>query len=290
MGMQSQYVESEDGCRIAYRVYGTGEPTVLLSNGIGCNQAYVDHLIRALAERYRTVIWDYRAHVDSDPPERLEDLTVETCLADMHRVAEAAGGERLVLAGFSMGVQIGLEYLARHPRGIEGFIALLGTYEYPLRSFFHMGRAGEWVVPGMLKLFGLGPKPLQAVWKAALAGPWTFPLGKLLVLNPKAAKREDFESWRRHLSDMDARHFLALGKSLSAHSAAHALSRLAGKPCLVIAGDRDNFTPLPVCRRLHEQVPGSEWFVIPGGSHGGLFEFPELVNPRVLAFMERHFS
>jgi pimeloyl-ACP methyl ester carboxylesterase len=86
---------------------------------------------------------------------------------------------------------------------------------------------------------------------------------------------------------MDARHFLALGKSLGAHSASHALERLADLPCLVVAGDRDNFTPLHVCRRLHERVPGSEWFVIPGGSHGGLFEFPELVNPRVLDFMQR---
>ena len=43
---ESRYVTSFDGARIAYRVFGAGEPTVLISNGIGCNQAFMEPLIQ----------------------------------------------------------------------------------------------------------------------------------------------------------------------------------------------------------------------------------------------------
>ncbi len=286
---ESRFVASFDGAPIAYRSYGSGQPTVLLSNGIGCNQAYVDHAIRALAAQTRVVIWDYRGHLDSAAVDDPRALTVETCLRDMHAVTAALGDGPLVLAGFSMGVQLSLEYLHRHPRRVHGLIALLGTYEYPLRSFFHMGRAGEAIVPGTLAAARRWPRAARRVWRSVLGGGWVFPLAKLLVLNPAAAGRDDFESWRRHLAGVDPLVFLQLGVYLSAHSAAHGLERLAGLPCLVVAGDRDNFTPLAVCRKLHQRAPGSEWFVIPGGSHGGLFEFPDVVGPRLQAFWREHF-
>ena len=173
MTVSSQYAIGFDGARIAYRVYGEGEPTVLLSNGIGCNQAFVDHVIRALSARYRVVIWDYRGHVDSEKPADPRDLTVDWCIRDMEAVVNAAGIDQVVLAGFSMGVQISLEYFHRHPEKIRGFIALLGTYEYPLRSLFYMGRAGEPLVRSVLKLVKLRPSVFQRVWRLALSGPWT---------------------------------------------------------------------------------------------------------------------
>jgi pimeloyl-ACP methyl ester carboxylesterase len=286
---ESHFTESFDGAPIAYRIYGEGSPSVLLTNGIGCNQAYVDHLVRALAMHHRVVIWDYRGHVDSPAHADPRQVTIDCCLSDMHAVVEAAGLQQMVLAGFSMGVQISLEYHHRHPGRTLGLLALLGTYEYPLRSFYNLGRFSEGLVGLMHRLAARAPGPMGKVWSAALSGPWTFPIAKYLVLNPKAARADDFESWREHLAGVHPQTFLQLGIYLGRHSAAHVLPSLS-VPSLVVAGDRDYFTPLKVCRRMHEQIPGSEWFQVKGGSHGGLFEFPDLINTRVLDFMERHFS
>ena len=85
-----RFATSFDGARIAYRVYGQGEPSIFLSNGIGCNQAFVGRIIQALATRYRVVIWDYRGHVDSEKPKDPRDLTVDWCIKDMRAVALAA--------------------------------------------------------------------------------------------------------------------------------------------------------------------------------------------------------
>jgi pimeloyl-ACP methyl ester carboxylesterase len=284
----SQFATSFDGARIAYRTYGAGEPAVLLSNGIGCNQAYVDHLIRALAGRYRTVIWDYRGHVDSDRPADPRGVTVDCCLADMEAVVAAAGISRPVLAGFSIGVQISLEYIRRHPDAASGMLALLGPYEYPLRSFYHAGQLWENILPALLDLVRSRPALAQKVWSTVLTGPWMFPAAKLLELNRKAARRDDFVSWTDHLAGVDLELFLQMALYLGRHSAAEVLPQLR-IPCLVVAGDRDGFTPLATARRMHELAPGSELFVVEGASHGGLFEFPGPVNARVLQFMEQHF-
>jgi pimeloyl-ACP methyl ester carboxylesterase len=285
----SELTKSFDGARIAYRVYGQGDPTVLLSNGIGCNQAYVDHVVRALAGRYRTIVWDYRGHVDSEPPSDPREYDLDQILRDMDAVVEAAGIGDVVLAGFSMGVQVSLEYYHRHPGRVRGFLMLLGTYEYPLRSFFYLGRAAEPFIRAALSLVRLRPPLFQKAWSTILSGPWVYQFARLFVLNAGAARREDFESWREHLARFDMHTFLQLAVHLGAHSAGHVLPEV-DVPTLIVAGDKDNFNPIRNCRRMHEQIPGSEWFPVAGGSHGGLFEFPEIINPRVLAFMDRHFG
>ncbi|MBN2493818.1 MAG: alpha/beta hydrolase [Deltaproteobacteria bacterium] len=286
---QSRIAIAADGARIAYRSYGRGAPTVLLSNGIGCNQAYTDHLVRALASRYRTVIWDYRGHVDSDPPSGPEQTSVAACLRDLEAVVGELGGGDLVLAGFSMGVQISLEAYLRLRDRTRGLLLLLGTFEFPLRSFFHAGPLWERIAPGVLAAGRSWPEALRASWRTLFAGPWLWPAARLLVLNAQAARREDFESWQIHLSRMAPETFLQMAIHLGQHSAASALPQI-DVPCLIVAGDRDNFTPLEVIERMHARIAGSELAVIEGASHGGLFEFAEQVNARVLSFMAEHFD
>jgi len=286
---QNKTVQSFDGARIAYRVFGAGEPTVLVSNGIGCNQAFVEPLIQALAERHRVVLWDYRAHVDSPVPDDLSTLTVWHCLGDMEAVVADLGLERMVLAGFSMGVQILLSYYERHPAQVLGLVALLGPAEYPLRGLMRVGRVLEPVLPAVAKTAGKSPRLFQKVWHTALSGPWTTQVAKHLVLNPDAVRWASFESWRAHLADFDVRAFLQLAANLSRHSAAHVLPTVR-VPTLVVAGERDNFTPLAALRRLRDGIPGAEYFEVKGASHAGLVEFPDEINARVTGFMARHFG
>ncbi len=71
------------------------------------------------------------------------------------------------------------------------------------------------------------------------------------------------------------------------------LSRYRGTvrvPTLVVAGEKDNFTPLSSLRRLRDGIPGAEYYEVPGASHAGLVEFPDEINARVVAFMTQHFG
>jgi pimeloyl-ACP methyl ester carboxylesterase len=286
---ESRTVQSFDGATIAYRVFGTGELTVLLSNGIGCNQALVEPLIQALAQRYRVVLWDYRAHVDSPVPQDLDTMTVHHCLGDMEAVVADLGVGRMVLAGYSMGVQIEIAYFERHPEQVQGIIVLLGPAEYPLRDFLHIGRVLEPMIPGLAKTAEENPRLFQWVWHAALSGPWANQVAKLLILNPQAVQWSYFDSYRAHLADFDVRAFLRLAADLGNHSAAHVLPTVS-VPALVVAGEKDNFTPLSVLRRIRDEIPDAEYFEVKDATHGGLVEFPDEINARVTGFIARHFG
>lgn len=286
---ESQFTRSFDGTRIAYRTYGNGSPTILLSNGIGCNQVYLEYLIGDLEKHYRVVVWDYRGHVDSDTPTDLRNLTVDCCVQDVLAVMNAAEIDQAVVGGFSMGVQVSFEIYAQLTERVSGILALCGPYENPLRTFFYMGPLVNAVFPAFVSGVRRHRKLVQKVWRAVLSGPWVFPAAKLLVFNAKAVKRDDFERYRPHIANIDVVTFLQTAVYLSKHSAAGVLPRIE-VPTLVVAGTKDNFTPLSVCRRMYEMIPGAEWFSVEDGSHGALIEFPEIIGNRVLQFLTRHFD
>ena len=285
---ESRFTTSFDGARIAYRVYGEGSPTVLLSNGIGCNQVYLDYLIRDLQKHYRTVIWDYRGHVDSEKPSDAKILTIDCFMRDMLAVMEAAEIGDAVLGGFSMGTQVCLEFYSRFPERVLGLLALCGPYEHPLKTFFHVGPLADALYPLLLREVNRNPERAQRVWSFMLSGPWVFSVARLLVLNRKAVKREDFERYRPHIANMDILTFFQTGACFGQHTAKSVLPRI-DVPTLVVAGDEDNFTPVSVCRRMYEMIPTAEWYLVKGGSHGSLIKFPDEINSRVLKFMARHF-
>lgn len=286
---ESRFIESFDGTRIAYRAYGKGSPAVFLSNGIGCNQVFLDYLIRDLASHYRTVVWDYRSHVDSDVPEDRRAVSMDCFMRDMQAAMDAAGVKRAVLGGFSMGVQVSLEFLSRFPERAEGLLLLCGTYEHLMRSFFYVGPLLDAVFP--LLLYGMehNPERVQAVWTHIFSQPWVFQVARQFVFNRDAVKQSDFDRYQPHIANIDVQSFLHTCYNIGRYSSKDVLSDIR-MPTLVVAGEKDNFSPLSVCRRMHEQIQDAEWMLVEGGSHGSLIEFPERINERVLDFMSRHFG
>ena len=77
---------------------------------------------------------------------------------------------------------------------------------------------------------------------------------------------------------------LAMWRTLPRFTPAE-LARIRART-LVCAGERD------VIRRDHTEalaraIPGAELWIVAGASHGAMIERPDLVNPRVLAFLAR---
>lgn len=285
----SLYAKSFDGRNIAYRVYGKGKPTVVLSNGIGCHQVFLDYLIGDLSKHCKVIVWDYPGHTDSDKPADPRLWTLGNCTKDMLAILEDSGTERAVFGGFSMGVQVSLEFAARHPEKTEGLIALCGAYKYPLKTFFHIGPILSPVFPSLFALLRQIPQTSQTIWKILFYGPWAFPVAKIAMVNRKRIKRSDFDLFRPHFASIDLIAFLQILSYLNEHSAENVLPAIK-VPTLIVAGAKDNFTPLKLNEEMHSLVPGSELYMLPEGTHGSLIEFPELINPRVIQFIHKHFA
>ncbi|MDY7104098.1 MAG: alpha/beta fold hydrolase [Actinomycetota bacterium] len=103
-----------DGVRIHWEATGDG-PAVLLTHGYTATSRMWEPNLAALAADHRVVTWDIRGHGRSDSPTDAAAYSVDASVADMAAVLDAAGAERAVIAGMSLGGYLSLAFHLRHP-------------------------------------------------------------------------------------------------------------------------------------------------------------------------------
>lgn len=107
-----------DGASIWYTDMGTGTPVILLHGGLG-NAGNWGHQAPALvAEGYRVVAVDSRAHGRSSWDGRL--LSYEQMAGDVLAVMDAAGIGRAAVVGWSDGAVTGLAMARKAPERVAG--------------------------------------------------------------------------------------------------------------------------------------------------------------------------
>ncbi len=87
-----------------------------------------------------------------------------------------------------------------------------------------------------------------------------------------------------HMVDIDLPMFLRMLRSAGEHSALDLLPSI-DVPALVIAGDRDSFTPPRYAEEMAALMPRGELLMVAGGTHVVPLERKELVSERVEKFL-----
>jgi pimeloyl-ACP methyl ester carboxylesterase len=88
-----------------------------------------------------------------------------------------------------------------------------------------------------------------------------------------------------HLGHMDARVFLRMVDLMADHDLEDWLPNVK-VPTLVIAGEKDLFTPLHRSYRMAELIDDSELLVLAEASHAAIVEHPQTINQRIDRFIE----
>lgn len=113
-----------DGVRIAYEVHGAdgSRMPMLLTHGFGESARMWEPNVAALSAGRPVITWDMRGHGDSDSPDDQSLYTQAACLDDMSALLDAAGAERAVLAGLSLGGYLSLAYRLAHPQRVAALL------------------------------------------------------------------------------------------------------------------------------------------------------------------------
>lgn len=281
---------ARDGEALAFRVDGEpgggARPPLLCANGIGVSTFFWDHLAAHFAPARGVVTWDYRAHGKSPVPAHPEQLSVARCAEDLWAVADAAGVDRVVLVGHSMGCQVILEAARLAPSRVAALVPMLGAAGRVLQSFL----GGPDLTPLLRLVVAAGaraPGLFERLLRATLRAPGMWEAVRLLgIVHPDLCPREEFDPYFAHLAQLDLRGYFALANDLLTHDATPFLPELA-QPALVVAGERDLFTPLARSQELAAGLQDAELVVVRGGSHAALVEQPELIALAVEKFLRR---
>jgi len=278
-------VARPDGAEIHVEIEGTGRSTVVLCDGLACDGFAWKYLRPALSERFRVIHWMYRGHGRSPlPPEGVKP-SIPQFVDDLAAVIDAARVRSAALIGHSMGVQLALEFHRMHPARTRALLLISGSPGHPLDTF-HDTTLLRRALPSLRRTAERFPRLASMVTKAGIRSGIAMEIAMSTEVNASLLRRADLAPYFEHIETMDPRYFLLAMQAASEHGAEDHLSAV-DVPTLVVAGDRDRFTPTWLSRRMALEIPSAELFLVRGGSHTALLERPEEVNHAVLDFLQR---
>lgn len=246
-----------DGVRLNYQFHGSDSQALpmILSHGFSATSGMWAQNVEALSRDRRVITWDMRGHGASDAPEAQEAYTEDTFCGDLAAVLDAAGAERAIIAGMSLGGYLSLGFHIRHPERVAGLL-LVDTGP----GFKNPEARGAWNQVCEQTAAGIEAKGLgNSGSPEVMAAHHDHPLGLARAARGVMAQRDAsvFES----LPGIDV-------------------------PTLVVVGDRDtNF--LRASEYMEHKVPGAERVVISDAGHASNMDNPEEFNQAVVAWLQR---
>lgn len=279
-----------DDTPIFYRVRGPANaPAVVFCDGIGCDGYVWKYLEASLLATHRIVHWHYRGHGRTPMPRDPRRVDIADLADDLAAVLDAAVGDGsgAVLAGHSMGVQVCLEMYRRHRDRVRGLILLCGSYGTPLRTFKGK-RTLEQVLPFVRFAVNRIPTIAQTLVTRLVPTELAYQIATRFEINGELIRRDDFFPYLEHMARVDVRLFLEMLAAAGRHTARELLEHVA-VPTLIVAGDRDGFTPADLSAEMHRLIRDSELHVVQGGSHTAPIERPAEVTERIADFLRKKF-
>jgi pimeloyl-ACP methyl ester carboxylesterase len=249
------YAEA-NGLKQYYEEEGSGPPLVMLNGSFGTLDATANPwftLRPFLAQRFRVVHVEARAHGRTDNPGGADSYNRPTLAADIAALVEHLGLAPAHVAGYSLGGLVGLELAFAHPRILRSVIGI---------GAFYMDDAKT-----LAGLQGFDPDRFEQenpVWAA------------------EYARRHDPHYGPGHWRDLLRWTSVPEARSYTAED----LGRIT-VPTLWIAGDDDPFFELDQLVTMKRRIPGAELLIVNHAVHDVHGTHPHLIGPAILDFLTR---
>lgn len=280
--MREERVRSFDGTDLAVQVAGEG-PLVVLANGLGGTwRAWAPFLAR-FGTDHRIASWDYRGLYRSGPPAEPDAVRLTDHSRDLAAVLDWLGGEPVVVIGWSMGVQLGVQFALDQPDRVTGLVLVSGSPGDPLAGVVH-ATFGHHVVPPLTHLIELGAHPFGLALQGLVAtGQAPTALRALGVVAPSCDLRV-FGGLAHDFARLDWRVYMRTMRALAAHDAWPRLGDLR-LPTLVVGGTRDAFLPRRTIEATAAAIAGAQLVLMPGATHYLPVEFPVELDTEIRRFL-----
>lgn len=227
--------------------------TVVLAHALGCDMDMWDELANTLAADCRVISYDQRGHGSSDAPPG--PYAMSELADDAARLMRELDSGPVVWIGLSMGGMVGQELAMRHPSLVAALVVANSTSGYPedARKVWQ-DRIATVHVQGV-----------EAIADAVM--------GRYFHDGFRASHAATVERFRRRLVATGAAGYIACCAAVAGVDTGARLAQIA-VPTLVIAGELDAGTPLPMSEAISGQVQNGRLEVIPGASHLSAIEQP----------------
>jgi 3-oxoadipate enol-lactonase len=247
-GVLTDVLPTDAGPRLWWEQSGTGEPPLLLVQGLGYTADMWHRILPALRESRRVIRFDNRGVGRSDLPDG--DWSMEDMADDAVRVLDAAGAESAYVFGVSMGGVIAQELALRHPGRVRALV---------LGCTHPSGRDAVRASPdAVAMLFDRTPRSPRDAIEASVP---------FIYAEDTPRDRIDEDVAVRLRWPLRAKAYWGQLDAMRRHGGL--LERLRGLdvPTLVVHGTADRLVQPDNARLLAEAIPGARLEWLDGASH-----------------------
>jgi pimeloyl-ACP methyl ester carboxylesterase len=262
----SLFCSARDATRlfVRYRPHPLAQdrPTAILCDGIACDGFIWKYLWDDLSAYANVVHWHYRGHGRSARPADPSAVDLLDHARDLDVVRRAAKDPQVILFGHSMGCQVALEAYRQRPENVLGIVLICGSYGRITHTFKGSDVMAQ-MLPRIIKAVDKHTRLARGLWGNL---PPHVALRVAMMtgeVDTAAIVPDDLLPYMRHMVDIDLPMFLRMLRSAGDHSARDLLPKIE-VPVLVLAGDRDTFTPTRYAEEMAALIPKAELRVLPG--------------------------
>lgn len=275
-----------DGTKIGYQVSGPADrPCIAFANGLGGTYVAFRHIYNALGNDYRTICWDYRGLYASSAPGDPAANTITHQVGDLIEILDHEEVAEVVLAGWSMGVQVSFETMRHHAARVRGLFAINGTYGRAFRTVMGSRLVGQ-TIPMLLRLVKAQASLVGRATKLVAGSNALIEAMKRVGLVSRSIDKEIFREVAAGFQTIDWRIYSDLLTRLDEHDAEDVLASI-DVPVSIVTGDKDLMTPPATAERIHRQIRGSRLVVIEGATHYTPVEVPAIVIDELGRLLDR---
>lgn len=262
---------------------GATDVVFLLCDGIVCDGYIYKYLWDDLCAHGAVAHWNYRGHGRSGLPVDANRIGVVDHARDLDAVRRHLGDPEVVLVGHSFGTQVALEAYRLRPERVRALILLAGSFGRVTYTFKGSNMLAT-VLPNLIEFVERHPRLARALWSR-------FPvrLGVSLArlsgdIDLSSVRVEDIQPYFEHAAHVDFEMFLRMLREAGEHSAEDLLPHVQVRS-LVVAGERDSFTPPELSEAMAASMPRAKFVMIRGGTHILPLEERDRVRSEIAAFL-----
>lgn len=254
---------SSGGVALYAERWGDAGPCLVLGHGFGGSARNFRPQARALAATHRVILFDARGHARSDAPAAPEAYRPERFVEDLAAVLDAAGAERAIVGGLSMGAGTALRFALEHAERVAALV--LSAFPRAVDEPAHAPWAHAFAE-------AIERDGIESAGRATLWGRFDEKTADLV--------RRGFVEHRAHALVSTLRELIAVQPAPAGMPGLDAIRA----PALVIVGSEDGASLGP-CRELARRIPGARLVEIAGGGHIVNLTHPVEYNQALLGFL-----
>jgi pimeloyl-ACP methyl ester carboxylesterase len=252
---------------MAYKLFGTGDPLVMIMGFSGTMDLWEPQLIEDLVGGgYEVLIFDNRGMGETSAG--TQPFTIEQFADDTSGLMDALGIQKAHVLGWSMGTNIAQELALLHADKVDSLIlyaADCGGTETIMPSDEVMGELTD--TSGTAEERG-----------KRLIG--------LLFPQEWMAQNPDFmQSFPRPTETSSPQSVALQAQAMGTWVGSYERLPQVASPTLVVTGTQDILTPPENSMIIVERIPGAWLAQFEGAGHGLMYQYPERLSGAVLAFL-----